>query len=98
MQFSSFYYPSMCFGGPVKLMYDYANWIHDYKNDVIVYSTDIHHDFSRLENKTVEKPFNIIRSKVLSIFLAKKNIIIFSPFILLNAIKKIKKVSKNIIE
>ena len=91
MQFSSFYYPSMGFGGPVKLMYDYANWINDYKKDVIVYSTDIHHDFSRLENKIVEKPFNIIRSKVLSIFLAKKNIIIFSPFILLNAIKKIKK-------
>jgi len=81
----------MGFGGPVKLMYDYANWINDYEKDVIVYSTDIHHDFSRLETKIVKTPFNIIRSKVLSIFLAKRNIIIIAPFILLHAIKKIKK-------
>ena len=51
MQLSSFYYPSLGFGGPVRLMFDYANWVSENNKHVIIYTGDIHHDYSKISSK-----------------------------------------------
>ena len=80
MQLTCWYAPSYGWGGPIRLMADYAEWAMDSGLRVAVLTGDIHDDYTRVP-KDAEHPLKsvISRYRVLVASLARRAIYIFSP-------------------
>ena len=50
VQLMNFYAPSWGFGGPVRMMFEYAKWMKE-SFKVIVFTGDVDHDFSKMDRK-----------------------------------------------
>ena len=93
----NFYAPSWGFGGPVRMMFEYAKWMKE-SFDVIIYSGDVHHDFSKIE-KTVAHidGIKVLHFKLFFRSLAKKSFFLFTPIMFLSLLKVVVKNKERII-
>ena len=83
-QMTPSYAPAWGFGGPIRLMYEYASWMLDEQINTIVYTSDIHHDYSRIfPKRELLDGIQIIRLRMFSRQLARRNINLVSPAMLL---------------
>lgn len=92
------YAPAWGFGGPVRIMSDYARWMKK-RFKVLVFAGDIHHDYSRI--KKVEEDLDGISIKRYKIFyrkwLARKNVYLVSPLIFIRIATAIRYAEKPVI-
>ncbi len=51
LQLTYMYAPAWGYGGPVRLMFDYARWMSSH-SEVAVFTSDIHHDLTRIAAKS----------------------------------------------
>jgi glycosyltransferase involved in cell wall biosynthesis len=85
------YAPSWGYGGPVRLMFDYARWL-SRVFDVAVFSGDLHHDFTRFpEAEDRHDTVTIHRSRIYCPQLAKRSIYLPSLSMLAAAIRSLRK-------
>jgi len=71
LQLTNMYAPAWGYGGPVRVMFDYAQWMRG-EFQVAVFTSDIHHDFSRIPVKSETiNGVSIYRSKLAFPRLAK---------------------------
>ena len=98
IQLMSSYSPAWGFGGPIRLMYEYARWIANMPSSVTVITGDVHHNFSRI-GPSVEliDDVHIIRVPVIWRSLARRNINLVSPKMLLIAIRLVRSWSGRVI-
>ena len=87
IQLACWYAPSYGYGGPVRLMADYAQWVTNSGATVKVLTGNIHHDYTRLP-PDVSHPLgdSIHRYPVWGTGLAKRSIFILSPKFFLDAL------------
>ena len=79
------YAPSWGYGGPVRLMFDYARWMSS-ASDVIIFSGDLHHDFLRMPTEEhQEDTLKIHRDHIYLPRLAKRSIYLVSPRMFIRA-------------
>lgn len=80
IQLTCWYAPSYGFGGPVRLMEDYAKWCIEAGIKVKILTGNVHHDYTRLPLNTSHplKSF-IYRFPVLGTSLAKRALFLLSP-------------------
>lgn len=89
IQFTDTYAPAWGHGGPVRLMFDYARWLGS-EFEVTVYTSDVHHDFTRLPmRREIISGVPIRRHKLFFPGLAKKSIYLLSPLMCMQAAKQI---------
>jgi glycosyltransferase involved in cell wall biosynthesis len=84
------YAPAWGYGGPVRLMFDYARWLkRDFR--VAAFTGDIHHDFTRipLRAETINE-VSVYRHKVFFPKLAKKSVYLHSPVMYVQAARHIR--------
>jgi len=85
VQLANMYAPSWGYGGPVRLMFDYARWMSS-ASDVIIFSGDLHHDFLRMPTEEhQEDGLKIHRDHIYLPRLAKRSIYLVSPRMLIRA-------------
>ncbi len=85
IQLNNMYAPAWGYGGPVRLMFDYARWLkRDFR--VAAFTGDIHHDFTRipLRAETINE-VSVYRHKVFFPTLAKKSVYLHSPVMCVQA-------------
>ena len=83
IQLANMYAPSWGYGGPVRMMFDYARWMSTL-SDVVVFSGNLHHDFERVAAKEHQQDtFAIHRDHVYLPRLAKRSIYLVSPRMLI---------------
>ncbi len=90
LQLTNMYVPAWGYGGPVRLLFDYARWMsRDFQ--VAVFTGGIHHDFTRIPAKceTIDG-VTIYRHKVFCTSLAKKSFYFISPKMLVHAAQRIR--------
>lgn len=86
MQLMYTYAPAWGFGGPTRIMYDYARWMVDATSRTIVIAGDINHDYSPIKLKSeVMQGIHIRRIPVYWRHLVKRGLNCVSPSMLLNA-------------
>ena len=51
LQLTNMYAPAWGYGGPIRVMFEYAQWM-SRAFQVAVFTSDIHHDFSRIPVKS----------------------------------------------
>jgi glycosyltransferase involved in cell wall biosynthesis len=74
LQLTHMYAPSWGYGGPVRLMFDYARWL-GRVFDVVVFSGDLHHDFTRFPDVRHKQDIvSVHRSRIYYPALAKRSI------------------------
>jgi glycosyltransferase involved in cell wall biosynthesis len=90
LQLMNMYAPAWGYGGPVRLMFDYAGWMSRYCR-AAVFTGDLHHDFTRIP-LTSEKINGISVYRFKSFFpkLAKRSVYLLSPMLLVRAICEIR--------
>jgi hypothetical protein len=97
IQLANMYAPSWGYGGPVRMMFDYAGWMSSF-SDVTVFSGDLHHDFERLPAQEQHQDgLAIHRNHVFLPRLAKRSIYLVSPWMLFRAVRLIRKASGPVI-
>ncbi len=90
MQLMYTYAPAWGFGGPTRIMYDYARWMVDATSRTIVIAGDINHDYGAIPLKSeVMQGIQIRRIPVYWKHLAKKSFNCVSPSMLLFAVWEI---------
>jgi len=92
LQFTDTYAPAWGHGGPVRLMFDYAQWLRsDFQVDV--YTSDVYHDFSRIPIRREIiggiGGVSVHRHKLFFPRLAKNSIYLHSPLLCMQAAKQI---------
>lgn len=86
MQLMYTYAPAWGFGGPTRIMYDYARWMVDATSRTTVIAGDINHDYSPIERKSeVMQGIRIRRIPVYWRHLVKRGFNCVSPSMLLIA-------------
>jgi glycosyltransferase involved in cell wall biosynthesis len=70
--------PSWGFGGPIRIFYDYINYLNPHTTSY-VFSGDVHHDYKKISSNNEISNFPVTRVKVFLKFLCKKNINLISP-------------------
>lgn len=97
IQVMTTYAPAWGFGGPLRIMYDYALWMAE-EMEVKVFTCNLNHDFKEFEPSSIEIfPFEIKRYKIFFKQFAKKNWNFISPILLFQLLLEIKKSKKKII-
>ena len=94
IQVSSSYAPSWGFGGPVRIFHDYACFLKD-EFETIILTSDTHHNYKKIKYTEIDNDFKIIRFKTLFRFLVKKSVNIISFRMLIYAYFLIKNSKKN---
>ena len=98
IQMSSSYAPSWGFGGPIRIFYDYAYFLKDHF-ETIVLTGNAHHDYKKISindtNKLRYSNFKIIRFHTFFKSLVPKGINIVSPKLLIYAFFLIYNSKKN---
>ena len=90
LQLTYMYAPAWGYGGPVRLLFDYARWMSQ-KSEVVVFTTDVHHDFTRIAAKSETiSGVRVERHKLLFPTLAKKGFYLPSPLMCVRAAKQIR--------
>ena len=90
LQLTYMYAPAWGYGGPVRLLFDYARWMSQ-KSEVVVFTTDVHHDFTRIAAKSETiSGVAIERHKLLFPTLAKKGFYLPSPWMCVRAARRIR--------
>jgi len=89
IQFMDTYAPAWGHGGPVRLMFEYGQWLSS-EFQVAVHTSDVHHDFSRISIQRENMGgVSVHRHKLFFPGLAKKSIYLHSPSIFIQAAKQI---------
>ena len=90
LQLTNMYVPAWGYGGPVRLLFDYARWLsRDFR--VVALTGDVHHDFTRMAEKSETlEGVRIHRHKVFFPRLAKKSIYLLSPGMFVRAAQEIR--------
>lgn len=90
LQLTNMYAPAWGYGGPVRLMFDYAQWLsRDF--EVAVFTGDAHHNFTRIAAKSERiNGVSIYRHKLFFPKLARKSIYLLSPLMLVHAARHIR--------
>src|SRR5882724_3364035 len=90
LQMTNMYAPAWGYGGPVRLMFDYARWMSkDF--EVAIFTSNLHHDFTRIS--TAEETISAVNISRHSTFfprLAKKSVYLLSPKMCLRAAQRIR--------
>jgi glycosyltransferase involved in cell wall biosynthesis len=90
IQLTNMYVPAWGYGGPVRLLFDYARWMRS-SSEVTVFTTDIHHDLTRIEAKSETiSGVPIERHKTFFPRLAKKSLYLPSPSMCVRAAQRIR--------
>jgi glycosyltransferase involved in cell wall biosynthesis len=90
LQLTYMYVPAWGYGGPVRLLFDYARWMTG-KADVAVFTSDIHHDLTRIATKSETiSSVPIERHKLFFPALTKKGVYLLSPLMCLRAAQRIR--------
>ena len=91
LQLTHMYAPSWGYGGPVRLMSDYARWLNGAFR-VLALSGDLHHDFTRIHAAHEDQDgVKVQRFRVHLPALARKSIYLVSPRMCLRAAALIRK-------
>ncbi len=91
------YAPSWGYGGPVRLMFDYARWMSS-ASDVVIFSGDLHHDFLRIPTEEhQEDTLKIHRDHIYLPQLAKRSIYLVSPRMFIRAAWLIRRANSPVI-
>lgn len=90
LQLTNMYAPAWGYGGPVRLLFDYARWLcQEFR--VVVFSGDVHHDFTRIPLKSERvQGVPIRRHRLFFPRLAKKSVYLLSPLMCLGAARQIR--------
>lgn len=98
IQMSSSYAPSWGFGGPIRIFYDYAYFLKDHF-ETIVLTGNVHHDYKKISiddtNELKNSNFKIIRFHTFFKSLVPRGINIVSPKLLIYAFFLIYNSKKN---
>ncbi len=90
LQLTYMYAPAWGYGGPVRLLFDYARWMSS-NSDVAVFTTNMHHDWTRIAAKSETiGGVPIERHKLFFPTLAKKGYYLPSPLMCLRAAQRIR--------
>jgi glycosyltransferase involved in cell wall biosynthesis len=90
LQLSYMYAPAWGYGGPVRLLFDYARWMSS-NSEVAVFTSDIHHDSTRITAKSETiSGVPIERHKLFFPTLAKRGFYLPSPLMCLRAAQRIR--------
>jgi glycosyltransferase involved in cell wall biosynthesis len=90
LQLTNLYAPAWGYGGPVRLLFDYARWLCQ-EFQVMVFSGDVHHDFTRIpvKSETIQG-VPIRRHRLFFRRLAKKSVYLLSPLMCVGAARQIR--------
>ncbi|HDZ62050.1 MAG TPA: glycosyltransferase [Nitrospirae bacterium] len=98
IQLMSYYAPAFGFGGPIRLMYEYAKWVVDGGFRVSVLTGDTNHDFTPIAKKyQCEHGIHIRRVHVYWRRLVKRSINLVSPSMFLRAVWRVLHTEKCVI-
>lgn len=90
LQLTYMYAPAWGYGGPVRLLFDYARWM-SRDCEVSVFTSDIHHDWTRIAMKSETiSGVSIERHKLFFPTLAKKGFYLPSPMMCVRAAQRIR--------
>jgi glycosyltransferase involved in cell wall biosynthesis len=90
LQLTYMYAPAWGYGGPVRLLFDYARWMSSY-SDVTAFTSDIHHDLTRIKAKAETiSGVPILRHKLFFPALTKRGVYLISPLMCLRASQRIR--------
>jgi glycosyltransferase involved in cell wall biosynthesis len=90
IQLSYTYAPAWGYGGPVRLLFDYARWTRS-NSEVAVFTSDIHHDSTRIAVKSeTMSGVPIERHKLFFPRLAKRGLYLPSPLMCVRAAQRIR--------
>jgi glycosyltransferase involved in cell wall biosynthesis len=90
LQLTYMYVPAWGYGGPVRLLFDYARWMSS-NSDVTVFTSDIHHDLTRITAKSETiSGVPIERHKLFFPALTKRGVYLISPLMCLRAAQRIR--------
>lgn len=90
MQITPYYAPAWGFGGPVRLMFEYARWMADKGFRTFIITGDVSHDYQRIIPKSETLyGVHIIRVRVYLRRLVRKSIVLLSPAMLVLAIWRV---------
>lgn len=90
LQLTYMYAPAWGYGGPVRLLFDYARWMSS-NFEVAVFTSDIHHDFTRIAVKSETiSGVPIERHKLFFPALAKKGFYLPSPLMCVRAARRVR--------
>ena len=97
IQLTETYVPAWGCGGPVRLMYDYAQWLSS-GFQVMVHTTDAHHDFTRIPVRCeIIGGVSVYRHKFFFAALARRSAFVISPTMLIQAAKQIYRARRPVI-
>ena len=97
LQLTYMYAPSWGYGGPVRLMFDYARWMNPAFN-VAVFTGDLHHDFARIEeDEPGHDAIPIERNRIYFSRLARRSIYLVSPLMFTGAARFIRQTHQPVI-
>src|SRR4051794_5214355 len=89
LQLTQMYAPSWGYGGPVRLMFDYARWL-GRVFDTVVLSGDLHHDFTRFPDAQYRQDtVRVHRSRIYYPDLARRSIYLPSLSMVTRAIRSV---------
>jgi glycosyltransferase involved in cell wall biosynthesis len=90
LQLTHMYAPAWGYGGPVRLLFEYARWMSS-NSDVAAFTSDIHHDLTRIKAKSETiSSVPIERHKLLFPALTKRGVYLISPFMCVRAAQRIR--------
>jgi glycosyltransferase involved in cell wall biosynthesis len=90
LQLTYMYAPAWGYGGPVRLLFDYARWMSS-NSDVKVFTSDIHHDLTRITAKSETiSGVPIERHKLFFPELTKRGVYLISPLMCVQAAQRIR--------
>ena len=90
LQLTYMHAPAWGYGGPVRLMFDYARWMGG-NSDVAVFTSDVHHDLTRIPRKSETiSGVPIERHTLFFPSLAKRGFYLPSPLMCVRAAKRIR--------
>ncbi len=89
LQLTHMYAPAWGYGGPVRLLFDYARWMTS-NSDIEVFTSDIHHDLTRITTKSESiSGVPIERHKLFFPALTRKGVYLISPLMCVRAAQRI---------
>lgn len=90
LQLTYMYAPAWGYGGPARLLFDYARWMCS-NSEVAVFTSDIHHDLTRIAAKSETiSGVPIERHRLFFPTLAKKGFYLPSPLMCVRAAQRIR--------
>jgi glycosyltransferase involved in cell wall biosynthesis len=90
IQLTHMYAPAWGYGGPVRLLFDYARWMSS-SSEVTVFTGDIHHDLTRIAAKSETiSGVRIERKKLFFPTLTKRSVYLISPLMCVRAAQRIR--------